>query len=129
MSELEILREFKTQLISFLDELIGQFPLEGDLVVVRLFFASQIPIKDVMDTFKYKIDRNDQELRKMVKNRNEIFFLEHSPFDSIGKDKVSHFKKLWRSGSLHDDDKLIIWKWIDTFIYLSDKYTKTIMNK
>ena len=55
MSEIEILTEFKTQLIAFFDELIGQFPQEGDLVVVRLFLANQIPIQDVMNVFNYKI--------------------------------------------------------------------------
>ena len=125
MSQLEILTEFKKQLLAFFDELIVQFPQEGDLVVVRLFLANQIPIKDAMDTFNYKINKNDQELRKMVKKRNETFFLEHSLFDNLGKDKVSHFKKLWLSGSLDDDDKEVIWNWIDAFIYLADKYTKS----
>ena len=44
MSQLEILNEFKTQLIVFLDELVAQFPTEGDLIVVRLFIANQLPI-------------------------------------------------------------------------------------
>lgn len=129
MSEIEILTEFKTQLIAFFDELIGQFPQEGDLVVVRLFLANQIPIQDVMNVFNYKINKNDQELRKMVKERNEIFFLEHSLFDNLGKEKINHFKKLWRSGLLDNEDKLVIWNWVDAFIYLGDKYTKVIMNK
>ena len=94
MSEIEVLTEFKTQLISFFDELIGQFPLEGDLVVVRLFFANQIPIQDVMNNFNHKINTNDQELRKMIKNRNEAFFLENNMFENLGKDKINHIKKI-----------------------------------
>lgn len=129
MSDFEVLSEFKTQLIAFFDELISQFPLEGDLVVVRLFLANQIPIKDAMDSFKHRINTNNQELRKMIKQRNESFFLEHSLFDTLGKNKVSHFKKLWRSGSLDDDDKLVMWNWVDALVYLSDKYTKSVMNK
>lgn len=127
MSEIEVLTEFKTQLIAFFDELIGQFPQEGDLVVVRLFLANQIPIKVAMDSFNHKINKNDQELRKMVKERNESFFLEHSLFDNLGKEKISHFKRLWRSGRLDDEDKRVIWNWIDAFIYLGDKYTKSII--
>lgn len=129
MSEIEVLSEFKTQLIAFFDELIGQFPQEGDLVIVRLFLANQIPIQDAMNTFNHRINKNNQELRKMVKERNDSFFLEHSLFDNLGKEKISHFKKLWRSGRLDEEDKLVIWNWVDAFIYLGDKYIKAIMNK
>lgn len=129
MSEIEVLTEFKTQLISFFDELIGQFPLEGDLVVVRLFFANQIPIQDVMNNFNHKINTNDQELRKMIKNRNEAFFLENNMFENLGKDKINHIKKIWRSDRLDNEDKEVIWNWIDAFMYLGDKYAKAIYNK
>ena len=37
MSEIEILCEFLNGLISFFDELIDQFPTEGDLVIFRIF--------------------------------------------------------------------------------------------
>jgi hypothetical protein len=129
MSEIEVLTEFKTQLISFFDELIGQFPLEGDLVIVRLFFANQIPIQDVMNNFNHKINTNDQELRKMIKNRNEAFFLENNIFDNLGKDKINNIKKIWRSDRLDKEDKEVIWNWIDAFMYLGDKYAKAIYNK
>jgi hypothetical protein len=126
MSEIEVLKEFKTQITSFLDELISQFPEEGDLVLLRLFITTQIPIKDAMDSFNHKINTNNQELRKMVKERKETFFLDHNAFDFVGKDKVAHFKKVWRSGRLDEEDKRVIWNWIDAFIYLGDKYTKAI---
>lgn len=129
MSEIEILTEFKTQLIAFFDELIGQFPQEGDLVVCRLFIANQIPISEVMNIFNHKLNTNDQELRKMVKERNEAFFIDHNIFDGFEKEKVNHFKKLWRSGLLDKEDKIVIWNWIDAFVYLGDKYTKAVMSK
>ena len=124
MSEIEVLIEFKTQLLTFFDELIGQFPQEGDLVIARVFLANQILIKDAMDVFVRKINTNDQELRKMVKERSEAFFLEHNVFDNLGKNKVTHFKRLWLSGQLDDEDKSVFWNWVDAFVYLSDKYTK-----
>ena len=34
-TELAILIEFKKQLTNFFDELVAQFPKEGDLVVIR----------------------------------------------------------------------------------------------
>ena len=124
--EAEILVEYRKQLLAFLDELIGQFPQEGDLVVARLFLANQVDIKQVMQVFIQKLATKDSELKKMVKERNEKLFLEHSIFDVVGKEKVNHFKKLWRSGQLDDEDKDVIWNWIDAFVYLSDKYTKAI---
>ena len=123
-SELEILIEFKKHLINFFDELIDQFPNEGDLVVIRLFLSNQIEIKEVMNIFITNITMNDNLFRNMIKERNEVFFLEHDIFDSLSKQKAGHFKRLWRSGVLDTDDKLVIWKWLDTFVYFADKYTK-----
>lgn len=126
LNDTRVLSEFKSSLITFFDELISQFPLEGDLVIARIFLNDQVPIKDVIDEFILKMSMNDNLLKRMVKERNESFFLEHNVFDSLGKDKVNHFKKLWRSENLDNEDKEVIWKWIDSFIYLGDKYTKAI---
>jgi len=124
MNEIKILMEFKTQLICFVDELIDQFPKESDLVIMRIFFKDQIPIKMLVDVFNLKINTNNGELKQMIKNRNEAFFLDHNVFDAAaGKNKANHFKRLWRSNILDDDDKIVMWKWIDTFVFLADKYT------
>jgi hypothetical protein len=129
MSENEVLIEFKTQLVSFFDELITQFPQEGDLVVLRLFVTNQMPIKYIMNTLIQKLNTNDQEFRKMAKERNECFFLENNIFENFcSKEKIVRFKKLWVSG-FDTEDKKVIWNWIDAFIYLGDKYTKSVMNK
>jgi len=126
---MEVLIEFKRQLITFLDELIGQFPLEGDLVITRLFVSNQMIIKDSIDNFNHSINKNKQELRKMVQERNESLILDHNIFDKLGKTKVNHFKTIWRSGCLDADDKRVIWQWIDTFVYLGDKYAKTMLKR
>ena len=119
-----ILQEFKNSLVTFFDELIDQFPEEGDLIMVRIFLKDQMPIETVMTVFINNLHRDDQKLKKMVKDRNEVFFLENNIFDTVGKDKVLHFKKLWRSGRLDNDDKKVVWKWSDSFIFLGDKYLK-----
>jgi hypothetical protein len=119
----DILVEFKKQLTIFFDELIGQFPKEGDLIVIRLFLTNQIPIQDIMDIFVRTLNKNNQEFKIMIKARDETFFLEHDIFDTISKQKSGHFKKLWSSGQLDSEDKEIMWKWLDTFVYLSEKYT------
>ena len=124
MSKTQVLTEFKTGLISFFDELIDQFPQEGDLVMFRIFLKDQILIEDVMVIFNNAMNKDNGYLKKMCKERNETFFLENNIFDSVSKLKITHFKKLWRSGSLDEEDKKVVWRWIDSFIYLGDKYLK-----
>lgn len=124
MSEVLILQEFKNNLISFFDELIDLFPTEPDLVIIRIFLKDQIPIEEVINIFNNTINMDNQKFKKMIKDRNELFFLESNIFDSISKTKVVHFKKLWRSDQLDDDNKDVIWKWIDSFVYLGEKYIK-----
>ena len=123
---MEVLREFKSQMIIFFDELIENFPEEGDLVIARLFIANQVPIVDLMNDFNHHINKDNQKLRKMIKERREDFFMHNTLFSSY-KSNLDHFKRMWRSGSLDDDDKEIIWKWVDTFIFLSDKYSRAII--
>ena len=122
---MEVLREFKTQLTLFLDELIDQFPEEGDLVVIRLFISNQVPIVDIMNNFNHSLNKNDQQVRNMIKERNEKYFIKSLLFNK-NKSKLSHFKKLWRSGRLDGEDKETIWKWVDTFVFLADKYITSI---
>jgi|TARA_B100001059_G_scaffold217659_1_gene237124 predicted KAP-like P-loop ATPase len=122
---MEVLREFKSQLIIFFDELIENFPEEGDLVIARLFIANQVPIVDLMNDFNHHINKDNKRIRKMIKDRREDFFLHNTLFNSH-KTNLNHFKKLWRSGILDKDDKEIIWKWVDTFIFLGDKYSRAI---
>jgi hypothetical protein len=125
MSEIEILKQFKSALISFLDELIGQFPSEGDLVIFRIFLKDRVPIDNIINYFILSI----LPLKKMVDERDEDFFLNKCElFENINghtkKDKVNRFKRLWRSECLDDDDKRVVWEWFDSFIFLSEKYQK-----
>lgn len=122
-TEIIILNQFKQHLISFLDELISQFPEEPDLIILRIFFNDQIPIKNVVETFAHKL----LTVREMISKRDENFFLEHNAiFDTLNKDKVNHFKRLWRSGRLDKEDKEVVWRWIDSFVILTDKYQKVV---
>lgn len=128
MSELEILKQFKKTLISFLDELIDQFPKEADLVIFRIFLKDRVPIVNVMNYFMHKI----LPLKNMVTERNEDFFMNHcSLFEDFqnqqNKEKINHFKKLWRSSSLDKEDKRVVWDWFDSFIFLTEKYQKSMI--
>lgn len=127
MNEIHVLTEFKNNLVTFFDELIDQFPDMGDLVMIRIFLKDQICIKDVIEMASYQLNKNDQQIRKIVKNRNEEFFLEDNNFfDALTKqkDRVMKFQTIWRSKRLDNEDKETIWKWIDSFVFLIDKYNK-----
>ena len=126
MSEIQILNQFKNSLTSFFDELIELFPREADLIMIRIFLKDQINIKDVMDVFYYNLNKNEQELKKMIKDKNESFFLENSLFDYFGKSKVLHFKHLWNSPVLDEENKIMVWKWVDSFVLMSEKYNKQL---
>jgi hypothetical protein len=124
MSDIRILIQFKNSLIEFIDELIDQFPQEPDLIILRIFLQDQIPIEDVISKFILAINKNNQEMKKFISDRNEKFFLESDVFESIAKTKSINFKKLWLSGNLDDEEKENVWKWIDSFVKISELYTK-----
>lgn len=122
-SKTDILNEFKRQLLLFLDEMIEQFPNEGDFVVMRILLNDQISINDVMNNFILQI----LPLKTMVKERNDNFFLQNNIlFEDLDKSKVNHFKKIWRSDLLDNDDKEAMWQWFDMFIKISEKYQNIV---
>ena len=120
-NENNILISFRTNLIQFLDELIEQFPEEGDLVVVRLFISNQIPVKDLVEKFVEYLEKNNQKIRKLIKNRDDDTFLKHNFFE-VYQSNINHFKNIWKSGSLDEHDRNIIWRWLDTLVFFVDKY-------
>jgi hypothetical protein len=120
-----ILNEFKKGLISFFDELIEQFPEHGDLVVIRILLKDQLPVTQIMNYFISNVLPEKQ----MVKERNQKFFTESNAlFGLLGNDRASNLKNLWKSPKLDKDDKDVMWKWIDTFILMVEKYQKNMEN-
>jgi len=126
----QALAAFGTSLVAFMDELIDQFPTEPGLIFARILLKDQIPIESTMKNFVLKIEQNDGELKKMIEQKDENFFLENNVFSlnatdgenySIQGSTVNHFRNLWLS-NLDDDDRLIMWKWFETFVVLADKY-------
>lgn len=125
-SNIIILKSFKENLLTFLDELITQLPNEGDLILIRIFINDQIPIEKVMDYFIKKII----PLKTLIKERNASFFLENNVLSLSEKhnNKINHFKRIWRSNVLDNHDKETIFKWFDTFIFLAEKYQNSIVS-
>ena len=117
----EIILQFKNSLVLFLDELINQLPLEGDLVIIRIFLKDRASIIDIINYFITKI----LPLKNMIKDRDEDFFLDKcNIFDSIKNekqiDKINYFKKIWTT--IDYSDKKIVWDWFDYFIIILEKY-------
>jgi hypothetical protein len=121
-STLNILGRFKNVYMQFIDELLEQFPNEKELIVIRVFFEDQVPVATVADAFiKHVLPH-----KKIISERDEKFFLENNHiFDMLDTGKVLHFKKLWTSPTLDNEDKKIIWTWFDTFCTLVDAYIKS----
>lgn len=126
----QVLAAFGTSLVAFMDELIDQFPTEPGLIFARILLKDQIPIESTMKNFVLKIEQNDGELKKMIEQKDEKFFLENNVFSlnatdgehySIQGSTVNHFRNLWLS-NLDDDDRMIMWKWFETFVVLADKF-------
>lgn len=118
----QILSDFHSNIVTFLDELIEQFPLEADLIFVRLFLKDSVPHIDIMNTFIKECFPHKEAIAK----RDDKLFLENdlSLFGNFSKNKVNHFRILWKSANLNDEDRCVIWKWFDTFIYLAEQYQK-----
>lgn len=125
MSDTQILIQFKNTLVSFLDELIEAFPSEAELIVLRIYINDQASIENIMNTFLLATNKDDRRIAKDIKARNEIVFVKNEIFESFSKIKSTIFVRLWRSDQFDDEERKIIWEWIDSFVYLAERYAKT----
>lgn len=118
-----LLRTFKDMIVNFIDELIVQFPNEPDLIIGRIYIKDKIEDEKLINKFILHII----PLKDLIKNRDESFLRNMPNSTNIYyEQKFNHFKTLWKSTVLDDDDKEIIWKWVDSFILLAEKYQKTM---
>jgi hypothetical protein len=119
--KLYLLNEFRDQLVNFLDEIIEQFPRECDFVLIRMFIKDQLPVADIMGRFI----RDILPLREHVTKRDDDFFLNNSILytgGNINLEKVDHFKEIWMSDTLDEEDRTVIWKWMDCLFLIAEKY-------
>ena len=113
----KLLLQFKKQLICFIDELIDQFPGESDFIIMRILIKDQMRIEDIIGKFISEILPNKQD----IKDRKNSFFIENNFLETRNG---SLFKTLWESENIDEDDKKIIWKWMDLFVCIAQKYHK-----
>jgi hypothetical protein len=121
--KMHLMYEFRNQLINFLDELIEQFPEESDLYIIRIFLKDQVPVYDVLGRYI----RDLLPLKNEVNQRNENFFLENDILymeSGVALNKVNHFRQLWLSEKLDDNDREMIWRWMDLLNNIGSQYFK-----
>lgn len=123
--EVKLLDQFRKKLIEFLDDIIeqvDQFPeIKGNLITLRIFISDQMPIVDIMNNFLLYIIPHKTE----INCRNDVFFMGQKKFFSnISPKTIQDFKKLWRSDIFDSEDKEKIWKWVDLFVIIAEKYQK-----
>jgi hypothetical protein len=120
---LQVLSDFKNNLIKFFDELIDQFSSEPDLVIIRILIKDRLPIADVMTYFISDILPE----KPKIKARDETFFTEgKSLFGMMPEEQANTFKRIWKSSQLDKEDRLVIWSWVDLFVGLAEKYQKSL---
>lgn len=118
---IKILNDFQTSLVSFFDELIEMFPNEGDFVTIRIMIKDRIPITQIADYFA----QNILPEKELIKARSDSVFLEKNVlFSSLGPMQSNNFKNLWASDKLDKQDRETIWKWLDVFLFLVEKYKR-----
>lgn len=120
MNSTVLLRQFKSNMVSFLDELIETFPSEGHFVLARIFIKDKIPIDMVIKHFIIDV----LPYKQSIQDRDETFFIEKGLpiFNQVGDGMVNHFKELWMSSAMTEENKDVIWEWLSLFLKLSEKW-------
>lgn len=122
-NDAKILHQFKKNLTEFIDELISQLPQEAELIISRVYINDQVQIKNIMVWFVNHLVL----AREQINERDELYFISNnSLFSKLNSNNVNKFRQIWESNKLDEEEKKTIWKWIDSFVFLADKYKKTV---
>ena len=125
MSSDSILLQFHNSIVTFLDELIKLFPDEEDFIRLRIYLKDQVSIQTVMDLFIYSLNRDNMSMKTLIKERKISEIMDHCVVtENLNRDRIIYFKQLWYSPRFYNEDRKMIWKWLDSFIGISDKYSK-----
>ena len=125
MNKDALVKLFKDRLLTFLDILIEQFPKERDFPLLKLGIKSRmVSVKDTLKEFTTVILPH----KDMVINKDEEFFLSKCSSlltgTEVTTEEMDHFKKIWTSETLTEDDKENLWKWFKLFLDIAIEYDK-----
>ena len=117
--ERKLLERFQKNIVRFFDELIEMFPNEKDFILIRILVKDQIPTTQIMSYFEMVM--MNKEIISSIESRNDTFILSNVLFSKISNSTV--FKNLWEK-HLDNDDKEMIWNWVDSFKIMTTDYMK-----
>lgn len=109
------MRDFLSNFTTFIDELIDQFPAQSALILFRLSIGNDISGDDIMT----HVIQHFLPHKQKIKDRDLDFFLKNHKYE---KQHIDTFLNIWKS--IDEENKQIIWKWVDKFIRLTEKYQK-----
>ena len=115
--DIQILDKFHKYLVLFFDELIEMFPNEKEFIILRILVKDQIPSTQIMTYFVYVY--NNEEIMLSIQKKDDQFFLENILFKKFSKSEI--FKNLWEN-NLDQENKDMIWKWVDAFMKMTKSY-------
>jgi len=118
MESVKILDKFQKSLVSFFDELIEMFPNEKEFILLRILVKDQIPSTQIMSYFEHVLENED--IMKSIELRNDQFFLDNVLFSKFNKSDI--FKNIWKN-TLDNDDKKMIWSWVESFMKMAKNYS------
>jgi hypothetical protein len=119
LEQKKLLEKFQKSLVSFFDELVEMFPNEKDFILIRILVKDQIPSTQIMSYFEMVM--LNKEIISSIERRDDDFILSNVLFSKISKSDV--FKNLWEK-RLDNDDKEMIWDWVDMFKSITTQYMK-----
>jgi hypothetical protein len=90
---------------------------------VRILINDQLPTTEVINHFIKEILPH----KDIIKARDERIFTEMNVlYFGLQQTQTNGIRKIWKSGKLDKEDRQVIWKWFDSFIYLVEKYQKSL---
>ena len=119
LEQKKLLEKFQKSLVTFFDELVEMFPNEKDFILIRILVKDQIPSTQIMSYFEMIM--LNKEITSSIERRDDEFILSNVLFSKISKSDV--FKNLWQT-RLDNDDKKMIWDWVNMFKSITTKYMK-----
>jgi hypothetical protein len=126
MNTSELLVVFKDQLLNFTDELLEIFPNEPKLILTRVYIENNLIVEEAVKRFGKALNGPDN-LASVIQKRNESFFAEYDMMklnnDGSGLgDQANFMLELWNDKRLDDEDKSVIWTWVDLFVNITQCY-------
>ncbi len=115
---------FKQNVVKFIDELIIMFPNINSLLLMRIMINDTLEPSYILEKFSISLDQGGNE---MIISKNEKIFMPQRNggiFNIPAIINPPDFFEIYSSLSL--DERETVWKWMETFRKICQKYIKII---